>query len=404
MTTSKNRRKKGRSSFGFTRKLPSDNWQASYVDKAGVRRTAPRTYSDTEADRAEMNLWLAGKALAYRSGEGTQQDADRVHARRKGRGVTLGDYAEEWLETRIVKDRYLKARTKAEYRRLLESPNGLQSIADHKVQGITKSVVRDWFDEVSNTVNERTGRKNSTQAARAYQFLKALMASAVADDLVSQNPCVIRGASNLKTGIKKGVPKLKPEELKIILETVNPWYRTLVIFAAVGGLRFGEVTALTRQDIDTTGNFVVVRVNKGVVYIPREGFQVETPKNDETRTVVVPALFREVILGHLEANVGPEDEALLFPSATGTYIAESTMTKHYYQARTAAGRPDLPFHELRHFAATMYGLVPGVTEKEVMTRLGHKTKSAAWIYQHTTGRELELAEAMSELPAMQGLV
>ena len=38
MTTQKTRRKKGRAQFGYTRQLPSGRWQASYVDKAGVRR------------------------------------------------------------------------------------------------------------------------------------------------------------------------------------------------------------------------------------------------------------------------------------------------------------------------------------------------------------------------------
>ena len=403
MATAKTRRKKGRREFGYIRQLPSGKWQASYVDQTGVRRNAPRTYADTEADRNEMRLWLAAKELSFHSGEGGQADAERSEARRAAKQLTLGTYAEQWIEQRITKDRHLKRRTQSEYRRLLQSPNALGPLREHRLAGITKKTVSDWFAEVSSAVNPRTGKKQYTQASRAYGLLKAIMESAVTDDLIDANPCTVRGASGLKTKVKGDLELLKPEELRIILERLDPFYRLFVLMAALGGLRFGEQTALTRADVNLEGSFPALRVNKGVTYVAREGFLVETSKTDDTRTVFLPAQLTEPLRNHLATHVGPEPDALVFPSAGGSFLAESTLAKNWYPAREAAGRPDFPFHSLRHWAGTYFAQVPGVTKKEIMDRLGHRTDSASWLYQHSTGREAEQMDRLGELPAVKAL-
>lgn len=403
MATAKTRRKKGRREFGYIRQLPSGKWQASYVDRAGVRRTAPRTYADTEADRNEMRLWLAGKELAFHSGEGGQADADRTEARRTAKRLTLGTYADQWIDKQIAKDRHLKRRTQAEYRRLLDSPNGLAPLHDHRLDGITKKVVAEWFADVSQRVNPRTGKRLYTQAARAYGLLKAIMESALNDDLVDSNPCAVRGASGLKTKVKGEVELLKPDELRTILEHLDEFYRLLVLIAALGGLRFGEIIALTRSDVEVAGPQPALRVNKGVTYVPGEGRKVESNKTDSSRTVLLPPQLAEPLKTHLEGYVKPDPSALVFPATGGSFLASSTMAKHWYPARAAAGRSDFPFHSLRHWAGTYFAQVPGVTAKERQDRLGHRTDSASWLYQHSTGREAEQVEKMGELPAVRAL-
>ena len=403
MTTQKTRRKKGRAQFGYTRQLPSGRWQASYVDKAGVRRNAPRTFADTEADRNEMKLWLAAKEMSFLSGDGSQHDADREQAIRRGKGVTLGQYAEGWIENRIIPrtGSRLSPRTRAEYRRLLETENGLQPLAGHRLQGITKQAVRDWFSEISGAGN---GRSNATQAARAYSLLKAILGTAVEEDLIAFNPCSIRGAGNMSSNIKKDRSLASIDELTAILENLNDYYQTLVRVAALGGLRWGEITALKRKDLDLSGELVVVSVRRGVTYLPGEGFVEGPTKNKETREVHLPARLTGRVIAHLEKYVESDKDALVFPSTSGGYLAESTMSRHWYRARELAGRSDLTFHDLRHFAATLYGMVPGVTEKELLSRIGHKSREASWIYQHTTGREVEMTGRMEKLPGVEKLL
>jgi site-specific recombinase XerD len=56
----------------------------------------------------------------------------------------------------------------------------------------------------------------------------------------------------------------------------------------------------------------------------------------------------------------------------------------------------MPFHALRHFGATRFAQT-GATLKEIQERIGHSTVTAAMRYQHTAGRDLELAKRMSDL-------
>jgi integrase len=89
--------------------------------------------------------------------------------------------------------------------------------------------------------------------------------------------------------------------------------------------------------------------------------------------------------------------ALLFPAADGTsHLAQSTFAKHWYPARKVAKREDMPWHALRHYGATRAALA-GATLKELQDRLGHSTVAAAMRYQHTAGRDAELAAKMSQL-------
>ena len=73
------------------------------------------------------------------------------------------------------------------------------------------------------------------------------------------------------------------------------------------------------------------------------------------------------------------------------------MTRVYYPARKAAGRPDLRFHDLRHTGAVLAAQT-GATLAELMSRLGHSTSQAAMRYQHAAAdRDAIIAQRLSAL-------
>ncbi|WP_454159295.1 tyrosine-type recombinase/integrase [Microbacterium lacticum] len=87
-------------------------------------------------------------------------------------------------------------------------------------------------------------------------------------------------------------------------------------------------------------------------------------------------------------------DALLWPAADGVAnLRQSTFARHWKNAREAAGRPDLPLHALRHYAAAHYAAA-GATETEVMERLGQGSPGIARRYISGTGREAALVEAL----------
>lgn len=96
-------------------------------------------------------------------------------------------------------------------------------------------------------------------------------------------------------------------------------------------------------------------------------------------------------------------EALLFPAVSGGHLHPRTFGKRFDQAREAAGRPDLHFHDLRHTGAVLAAQT-GATLAELMARLGHSTPDAAMRYQHAAAdRDRAIAAALSKLASSPSL-
>lgn len=121
------------------------------------------------------------------------------------------------------------------------------------------------------------------------------------------------------------------------------------------------------------------------------------PKSEAgKRDVAVPPHVRPLLLAHLAQHVAPGPDALLWPAADGHgALAPSTLYKVFYPARSAAGRPDLRWHDLRHTGAVLAAQAGGTTA-ELMGRLGHSTPGASMRYQHVAaGRDAALVATPS---------
>ena len=149
------------------------------------------------------------------------------------------------------------------------------------------------------------------------------MATALADELVTANPCRIRGAGSSKTKHQTTVATLP--ELEVIVAAMPVRYRPMVLLAAWCGLRFGELAELRRGDVDTKGR--LLRVSRGV---SRAGGQVfiGDPKSDAgRRDVSIPPHLMTALTAHLDKQVGAEPGALLFPARHGGRLRRETSTK-----------------------------------------------------------------------------
>ncbi len=382
-------KRKTRESFGAVRKLPSGRVQASYIGPDGVRHNAPHTFSTLTDARG----WLTIQQAGILSGEWSHHATVKAAQAKTGRGVTFAEYAEEWISTRTNRHGdHLRPRTAAEYRRLVKG--SLAPFAGLRLSAITPESVRGWY---SGLVTAGT----KTQAARAYELFKSIMTTAVADGRVKVNPCQIRGAASASTG--KRVEPPTGAELQKILDAITPRYKAAVILAAWAGVRYGELTELRVKDIefmhaDGKLEVVVVNVRRAVTNVTGQGFIVGDTKSEAgVRTIVLPPHVNGIIEAHLREYVPRFPESLLFPAADGkTHLSQTTFYKHWDTARRAAGREDMPWHALRHYGATRAALA-GATLKELQARLGHSTVAAAMRYQHTAGRDEELARRMSDL-------
>lgn len=367
--------KRGKSTFGNLRTLPSGRIQARYTGPDGRTHKAPFTF-DTKGD---AETWLATVRADIVREKWTASTAG------KAKGLTFGTYAEAWLTGRRVKGRPLADRTREHYRALLDD-HILPTFADVPLKFISPEMVDEWYAV--------TATGTPTTQAHAYSLLRTILGTAVDRGLInSANPAKIRGG-----GSTQRAKKVKPAtlaELETIASTVPERYRLMMLLASWCALRFGELAELRREDIDTKHG--VIRVRRGVVRAAGETI-IKKPKSDAgTRDVAIPPhlvpLVREHLLQHAEQGKG----GLLFPARGGGNLRPSTLYRVFYPAREAAGRPDLRFHDLRHTGAVL-AAQSGATLAELMGRLGHSTPGAALRYQHAAeGRDMELAKRLSAL-------
>ncbi|MFI9644572.1 tyrosine-type recombinase/integrase [Micromonospora sp. NPDC051925] len=355
--------------FGRVRKLPSGRFQARYLGPDGIDRPAPHTFhSKTDADR-----WLA--TIEADILKGTWRDPNL------GR-VALGPYLTEWIDHRPG----LRPRTldlyRWLYRRYLEPTMGDRLLSD-----ITPGVVRAWrADLMAEGVSQ-------SMAAKAYRLLRAVLNTAVDDELIRRNPCRIKGA-----GIERAAerPIATVAQVFQLADIVPGRLRALVLLAAFASLRYGELAALRRRDIDPRCRTVTVRAT--LVERSDGSLAFGPPKTDAgIRTVTVPDAIRRDIRSHLDDFVDDHQDALVFTGAKGAVLRRSNFQTacKWRDSVVMVGLPGFHFHDLRHTGNTLASRT-GASLADLMARMGHASTRAAMIYQHTAQEHDErIADALS---------
>jgi integrase len=365
---------KSRRQFGYVRRLPSKRWHASYAGPDLARHSAPYTF-DTKLD---AEAWLTDERRIIASGNWIAPNRRR-EAKEALLPPTLADYSAGWLKSRT-----LRARTRHHYQQMLERQ--LNDLGHLRLTMITPTVVRNWYTAL--------GPGTPVLRAQAYSLLRTILNSAVAEQLIPSNPCVLRGAGSAKTSHKPRPATLT--ELAAIAQHMPDRLRLAVLISAWCGLRFGELAELRRSDIDLKAR--VIHVRRAVVRVPGQPTAVGKPKSDAgIRDVAIPPHLVPESKQHLSEHVEFGRDALLFPGHGGGHLAPSALYRHFYPARNAAGRPDLRWHDLRHTGATL-AAATGASLAELMARLGHSTAGAAMRYQHAVrDRDQVIAEALSRM-------
>ncbi|MFF5649128.1 tyrosine-type recombinase/integrase [Streptomyces collinus] len=339
--------------FGAIRKLPSGRYQARYPGPDGVMRPAPFTFETT----ADADDWLAEKQTEIRRGEWRDPDAGAVSFR---------SYAEKWVE-----ERELAPLTQDLYRYLLDKH--LFAFADLDLDEITAPRVREWRAERLRL----TGAKTIT--AKAYRLLKAIMETAVDDELITRNPCRIKGAGKEKAAERRIATVAQVDALA---NAVGMRWRLMVYLGAYGPLRPEELAGLRRRDVDLDHLRLRVRLAEPERMNGRR-IQGDTKSEAGTRTVILPAFLRRELRWHLESYAEPGPDGLLFVGEKGAPFRRSTFGRKWRKAREIVGMPEgFRFYDLRHTGHTL-STRSGATLKDTMVRAGQSSEKAALIYQHS---------------------
>jgi integrase len=314
----------------------------------------------------------------------TSVEADRLRGvvidPRRAR-VTLATYGRENLRDRRPG---LALRTADQYSWLLEQ-HILPELGKRALGDIDPAMVRSW--------NARLAERHPTTAAKAYRLLSSIMRAAVADEVVTRNPCQVKGAAVERSAER---PVASIAEVTALAEAMPDHLQVAVLLGAWCQLRRGELLGLRRRDIDLNRGTLTVELTRG----PRMGGEeiIKAPKTDAgRRTVAIPGNVLPLVERHLEVYVGHEPDAPFLVGEMGHALLVKALNKAWSEARSIVGRTDLRLHDLRHSGLT-WAAATGASVAELMRRAGHKSPVAALHYQHATDdRDRVLAEALAEL-------
>ena len=278
---------------------------------------------------------------------------------REGR-VLLAEYATAWLGSRTS----LRTRTRELYEGELRL-HIIPALGSTEIAEISNAAVRSWYASLFNK-----GLAQSS-CAKNYRLLRTILTTAVEDGIITKNPCNIKGAGVAKSPER---PIATLEQVFALSDAIDRRYRIAVLLATFGGLRVGEILALTRERIDFEASSVVIV--EQLQELKRGGYLVGPPKSDAGRRVVIlPDFVMEELVVHLAERAEPGRNGRLFRGKGGP-LRRAVLQRAWDEARGEVGMAHLHFHDLRHTGNTL-AAATGASTRELMARMGHASAEAA---------------------------
>jgi hypothetical protein len=290
-------------------------WRVRYRTPDGLQRSA--TF-----DR---------KADAERFAKGIDTDQARGHFVDLNRGrVTLAEWSQQWRATTV----HLRPSTAARDDSYLRT-HVIPAFGARPLRSIEHVEVQAWVAELSR-------RRARATVAKAFQILAKILDSAVTARMIAANPC--RGVKLPKIE-REEMRFLAPDEIARLADAIHPRYRSLVLVAAYGGFRIGELAGLKRHRVDVLRR----RVEVAEIAVEVKGRVVwGAPKTRAARrSVSLPRPVVDELSEHLTTWAGEE---LVFTSPAGTVLRTPTWRRRFWSppwwtpgsrpsGRTTSGTP-----------------------------------------------------------------
>lgn len=319
--------------------------QARYIDPDGIRRTADVTF----ATRPDAERWLAQIEREIR----TRLWVDPHEGK-----VLFEVWALRWFASRVD----LKPKTVSTYENLLRT-RVLPAFGRRQIGRIRPIDVQEWIATM-----QREGR-SASRIRQSVHLFGSIMKSAVTEGLVPSNPSATARLPRLRS---REMHFFSAAEVERLAASVRAPYSTPIYVLAYGGLRFGELAALRRNDCELERGRV--RVDEAVADVSGE-LHFGTPKNHQNRYVTLPPFLCAILRTHLEQHVGASHDALVFTSPNGEPLRYGNFYRRSWKrALQNADLPPVGLHVLRHTCASLL-VAHGAPIKAVQAQLGHQSDS-----------------------------
>jgi integrase len=207
-----------------------------------------------------------------------------------------------------------------------------------------------------------------------FRTLRAAFNLAVKWQLLTENP--FTKSSQVKT--PEQLPShLSKEDFRRLLTSVKePVLREVFLFAALTGLRLGEILNLKWNDIDLQ--------RRQIAIVSNESFSTKTGKY---RIVPMNGLIYELL-----SQKSATANFTTYVFHRNGYQLQSSYVSHKFKryVRSLGLNDAIHFHSLRHTFATWL-VQDGVSIYEVQKLLGHSSVKVTEVYSHLAASELHNA-------------
>jgi integrase len=332
-------------------------WQARYTAPDGRER------SKRFDRKVDAENWLAVNGADIARGGWIDPVAGRIK---------FADWSEQWKgtltglrqSTRIRDLDYLDRYLLPTFGQIALSSIDHMAVASW-LAGLTTTGPTPWWDPIEQPDRKRKPVSPAT-AVKALQILRKILATAVRAGKIASNP----SDSVERPRIEHTEMRfLGPAEVDLLAVSISPRYQALVLVAAYGGLRIGELAGLRRGRVDILQG----RIEVAEICVEVSGHLLFGPPKTRAgrRILTLPRTVTTALNDHLAAYTPADPSALVFTSPEGGPLrVPAWRRRHWNPAVEAAGLGPLRPHDLRHTAVALW-IATGANPLEVSRRAGH---------------------------------
>lgn len=356
----------------------------------------------------------------------------------KGEKITVQEFSERWLKEYALQQ--LEASTIEKYKHELNNKI-IPALGHLKIAKLQPLHLQSFYNNLLESgvrKDKKTGGYSPSSIKKTHAVLSVLLKTAVQWQVIESNVCERVSPPKIRKEID-GVKFFTPEQCVIFLEALNKDYMTeykahdriddtgikyhvrdykeshslatqhKIFFniALFGGLRKGELLALTWDDINFENN--TIRVSKAVSVVNGQHIIKQPKNNTSNRIVTLPDTVMKLIKrlkmeqNEKKLSLGDywEDSGYLFTQENGKLMNYSTPYHTFKDlivkynnsilnddsipddSKDGLLLPNIPLHGLRHTSATLL-ISEQVDIRTVSARLGHaQTSTTMNIYAHS---------------------
>jgi integrase len=332
-----------------------------------VKRTERGTWQVRwrDIDGRQRAKTFKTKSAAAAQERNVRTDTERGLPTAPARSMSLGTWAQQWL----AGAHNLAPKTRQLYGEVVARLGPLEDVT---LARLTPAAIDEWL-----AARAAAGAAPSS-VHRDYRTLRRMLRVAHQRGHLMSNP-IDQVAAPRVPGTEMRF--LSADELESLAGAIDGRYRTLVLVAGWGGLRWGEAAGLNVARVDTKGERVHV-----VDQLSPDGRRRSAPKTAAGRRwVTLPQTVAEELAGHVKGRPAsapvwsmPDGGPLVHTRWRGTAGRRAKddgpwvvhPRGYWCRAVEAAGLAPLRFHDLRHTMVALC-IAAGMHPRAIQERLGH---------------------------------